>query len=88
MILPRGDGRYVVKALLELDEFNDYFHTDYALDDVDTVGGLVMTALEHVPARGETLQLDDMQITVLRADSRRVHLLEVHRRQPSEATPD
>lgn len=85
MILPRGDGRYVVKALLELDEFNDYFHTSYALDDVDTVGGLVLTRLEHVPKRGETLDLDDMQIKVLRADSRRVHLLEVRRRKKSEA---
>ena len=84
MILPRGDGRYVVKALLELDEFNDYFHTNFALDDVDTVGGLVLTKLEHVPKRGETLDLDDMQIKVLRADSRRVHLLEVRRRQKPE----
>ena len=79
MILPRGGGRYVVKALLELDEFNEYFGTHYALDDVDTVGGLVLTKLEHVPKRGEVLQLDDMHIKVLRADSRRVHLLEVSR---------
>ena len=88
MILPRGEGRYVVKALLELDEFNDYFHTHYAVDDVDTVGGLVLTTLEHVPKRGETLELDDMLIKVLRADSRRVHLLEVRRRQESEAATD
>ena len=88
MILPRGGGRYVVKALLELDEFNEYFGTQFKLDDVDTVGGLVLTKLEHVPKRGEVLQLDDMHIKVLRADSRRVHLLEVSRAKPDDTAED
>ncbi len=85
MILPRGGGRYVVKALLELEEFNSYFNTRYALDDVDTIGGLVLNRLEHVPKRGELLDLDEIQIKVLRADSRRVHLLEVVRKDEVEA---
>jgi magnesium and cobalt transporter len=88
MILPRGSGRYVVKALLELDEFNEYFGTQFKLDDVDTVGGLVLTKMEHVPKRGEVLQLDDMHIKVLRADSRRVHLLEVSRAKPVDTAED
>lgn len=79
MILARGDGRYVVKALLPLEDFNSHFNTDYEPDDVDTIGGLVLTALEHVPKRGEIVDLDDLHIKVLRSDSRRVHLLEVSR---------
>jgi magnesium and cobalt transporter len=86
MILPRAGGRYVVKALLELEEFNNYFNTSFALDGVDTIGGLVLTRLEHVPKRGEVLDLEQLQIKVLRADSRRVHLLEVYRKDEVEAT--
>jgi magnesium and cobalt transporter len=79
LILTRGEGRYVVKALLPLEDFNAHFGTTYKFDKIDTIGGLVLTTLEHVPKRGETLDLDGMHIRVLRADSRRVHLLEVTR---------
>lgn len=79
MILARGNGRYVVKALLPIEDFNTHFKTTYEPDDIDTIGGLVLTALEHVPKRGETVDLDGLHIKVLRSDSRRVHLLEVTR---------
>lgn len=79
LILARGEGHYVVKALLPLDDFNEHFGTTYKFDNIDTIGGLVLTTLEHVPKRGETIELDGLHIKVLRADSRRVHLLEVTR---------
>jgi magnesium and cobalt transporter len=43
MIMPRDGGEYVVKALTPLEEFNAYFQADYSDEEVDTVGGLVMT---------------------------------------------
>ncbi len=79
LILARGEGQYVVKALLPLEDFNEHFGTTYQFDNIDTIGGLVLTTLEHVPKRGETVELDGLHIKVLRADSRRVHLLEVTR---------
>ncbi len=79
MITPRGDGRYVVKALVPLDEFNAHFGTDFHSDEVDTLGGVLLSRLEHVPRRGEIVSIGDLEFRVLRADSRRVHLLEVHR---------
>ena len=86
MILTRGEGRYVVKALLPLEDFNAHFNTAYDYDDIDTIGGLVLTTLEHVPGRGETVDLDGLQIKVLRADSRRVHLLEITRSDEAPAS--
>jgi magnesium and cobalt transporter len=79
MITARGDGRYVVKALVPLDEFNDHFGTHFESDDVDTLGGVLLSRLEHVPRRGETVAIGDLEFRVLRADSRRVYLLEVSR---------
>ncbi|MFV1997088.1 MAG: HlyC/CorC family transporter [Acidiferrobacterales bacterium] len=79
LILTRGEGRYVVKALLPLEDFNAHFGTTYKFDNIDTVGGLVLTTLEHVPKRDETVELDGLHVRVLRSDSRRVHLLEVTR---------
>ena len=36
-----------------------------------------MMELGHLPRRGEVVKVDDHQFRVLRADSRRIHLLEL-----------
>jgi magnesium and cobalt transporter len=41
------------------------------------VGGFVVNQFGHLPKRGEQVTIDRFQFTVLRADNRRVHLLEV-----------
>lgn len=70
-----GDGRTVVKALAPIEEFNDYFGTDFASDEFDTIGGLVANGFGHVPRRGESIVLGEHGFEVVRADSRRIHLL-------------
>ncbi|MBS1269562.1 MAG: Magnesium and cobalt efflux protein CorC [Gammaproteobacteria bacterium] len=77
MILQREENEYVVKALLPLEDFNEYFHTDYDDDEVDTVGGLLIQHLGHVAKRGEKVRIDQFNIEVLHSDSRRVYLLKV-----------
>ncbi|HIL94189.1 MAG TPA: CBS domain-containing protein, partial [Cycloclasticus sp.] len=74
-ILQRNDTEFNIKALTEIDDFNERFSTDYADDDVDTVGGMVVKSFGHVPAHGETTRIDGFLFEVLRADKRRVHLL-------------
>ncbi|MFA7279031.1 MAG: transporter associated domain-containing protein [Sterolibacterium sp.] len=68
-------GRYRVKATTEIGDFNAAFHTDYPDEEFDTFGGLVIHRLGRLPKRGEALQIDNLRIQVLRADSRRVHTL-------------
>ncbi|MBI3546048.1 MAG: CBS domain-containing protein [Gammaproteobacteria bacterium] len=78
MIMPREGGEFVVKALVSLADFNARFNTQYAHDDIETVGGLVMNRLGHVPRRGEKVDIENLRFEVLRADSRRVYLLKVN----------
>ena len=75
----RPDGHFVVKALTPIEDFNEYFGTRLSEEEFDTIGGLVAQEFGHVPQRGETLQLGPLLFRVLRADNRRVHLLEVVR---------
>ncbi|MBL4744067.1 MAG: CBS domain-containing protein [Cycloclasticus sp.] len=74
-ILQRSDDQYNIKALTDVDDFNEYFNTRFKDDDVDTVGGMVVKSFGHVPKSGETTQIDQFLFEVLRADNRRVHLL-------------
>jgi magnesium and cobalt transporter len=78
-IVAHSNGRFRVKAQTEIADFNEHFGTSFSDDDVDTIGGLVVGAFERVPKRGEETSIDGMRFRVLRADSRRVHLLLVER---------
>jgi magnesium and cobalt transporter len=76
-IILESSGRYRVKALTEIADFNAAFGTSFSDQEYDTVGGLVIAHLGRLPKRGETVSLDGLKIQVLRADSRRVYTLTV-----------
>lgn len=80
-----NSGRYRVKATTALDDFNATFDTQFAGENYETIGGLVMHRLGRLPERGETLAIDGLRFRVLRADSRRVHTLLVDTRQPQSS---
>ncbi|MCB1747354.1 MAG: CBS domain-containing protein [Gammaproteobacteria bacterium] len=73
------DERYTVKARTTLEEFNEFFELDWSSGDYDTIGGLVIHELGHLPRRGEELEHRGFSFKVLRADRRRVRLLRVIR---------
>jgi magnesium and cobalt transporter len=76
-IIQRGEREYIINALTPIEEFNEYFGADLEDDDCDTIGGLIVQRLEHFPQRGEKIELDGFCFEVLRADTRRVHLLKL-----------
>ncbi len=77
-IFKRSESEYTAKAHLPIDEFNEYFKAELPEDEFDTIAGLVSHALGHLPKRGEQVDIDRFQFKVMRADSRRIHLLSIH----------
>lgn len=84
-IIEDQTGRFRVKAVTEIEDFNAAFGSDLAADGVDTVGGLLGNLLGRMPRRGETVEIGDFRFHVLRADSRRIHTLLVERRRTEES---
>jgi len=80
-IVPDKGGQYRVKALTEIADFNAVFGTRYGEQEFDTIGGLVLSRFGRVPKRGEQISFDNLVFKVLRADSRRLHLLQVARKK-------
>ncbi|MDD5273666.1 MAG: transporter associated domain-containing protein [Methylovulum sp.] len=81
-IFKRNEHEYLIKALTPIEEFDDYFATHLATDEYDTVGGFVVSQLEHMPKKGECVVVDDLRFEVIRADNRRVHLIKLKIRKP------
>lgn len=76
-IRKEAERQFLVRGATPIAEFNEYFGVELADDEFDTVAGLVMKQLGHLPRRGETLMIGDIEIRVLRADRRRVEALKV-----------
>jgi len=72
-------GRFRVKAGTDIETFNQTFGCEIATDEVDTIGGLVISRLGHLPQRGESVVIGNLGFKVLRADGRRVLTLLVER---------
>lgn len=79
MIVEIGPGRWRVRALTSIDEFNAFFGAQLPVEQFDTVGGLVTHAFGHVPTRGEHLELGVLRFEIMRANARRVQWMIVER---------
>ncbi len=76
-IIAEVNGRFRVKAQTEIADFNARLGTDFADDEFDTVGGLVLQAFGRLPKRGELATIGQLRFRVVRADSRRLYTLHV-----------
>jgi CBS domain containing-hemolysin-like protein len=86
MIEPLPGGDYQVHARMPLDEVNDLLRARLPEGDWDTVGGLLLSELGHVPAEGERVEVAGWQLTALRVQGRRIGRVRIHRLPlPSES---
>jgi magnesium and cobalt transporter len=87
-IIQDRTGRYRVKAATEISDFNEAMGTQFSNEEFDTVGGLVISYFGRVPKRGEQVTFDGITFHVLRADSRRLHILLVEKTKDQGAKKD
>ena len=81
-----ASGRFRVKALTEIADFNEALGVDFSDEEFSTIGGLVVSKFGHLPKRAEQVVFDGFKFTVLRADSRRVHSLLVEHVEETPAS--
>jgi len=73
----KHDHKFIVQALTPLNDFNEFFKTDFQEEDVDTVGGLMLKKLSRLPKRGEVIVLAPLKIKVIEASKRGIQTLQV-----------
>ncbi len=99
MISRTSEDVFVADARAELDDIAKVVGSDFVVgdkgDDVDTLGGLIFSALGRIPARGEVVQaLPNFEFHVLDADPRRIRRVRlvrrrtVARRRPAKTDPE
>ncbi|MFC0444496.1 CNNM family magnesium/cobalt transport protein CorC [Pseudidiomarina halophila] len=70
-------SRFSVKALTTIEDFNDYFSTQFGDEEYDTIGGMVAHGFGHLPKPGEEITIGGIAFKVTGADKRRISQLQV-----------
>jgi CBS domain containing-hemolysin-like protein len=68
--LPNGELR--VNARMNIDDLNELLDRELPEGDWDSVGGLLIALLGHVPVEGETAEVDGHRLRAEKVDGRRI----------------
>lgn len=77
LIRKHRGNRFTVKAHTPIEEFDEFFGSNFDDESYGTIGGVVTNEFGHVPRRGEKIELNEYEFKVLRADKRRIHVMRV-----------
>ena len=75
----QGAGKWRVSGATSIEDFRREFPDLGEIDDVDTMGGLLVRELEFVPGVGEAVTFRGLRLTAQAVDERRVHELTVEK---------
>lgn len=67
-----NDGEYLFSGGVDLDDFNEIMGSNLPPDEADTVGGFIYSQLGRVPDVGESVEKDNLLLTVEQVSSRRI----------------
>ena len=79
-----GDGEYAVEGDVRIQELNETLGLDLSSEENETVGGLVVELLDHLPETGESVAMGNVRFTVREMDKNRIGKLSVLVREKKE----
>lgn len=72
-----GENEYIVEGSINLDDFNDQLDTDIDSEDYESLGGLIIEHLDRLPNKGDSVEIDNCKLTVIKMDNKRIDLVKV-----------
>lgn len=72
-----GEREYLVEGSLNLDDINDRLGLSLKSEDFDSVGGLIIGKLDHLPEEGESVEVGGVKLNVEKVTRNRIDLVRV-----------
>ena len=76
-VIQQATNKYIIDALLTLDDFNNRFNSSFVDEDIETLGGFLINKFEKVPKKQEIIEINDFLFTVLSADSKKINRIQL-----------
>jgi putative hemolysin len=79
LVEPLGGGQFRVSARMSVEEVNELLGARLPVGEWDTIGGLVLALAGHLPAEGETIEVDGHLLVAEKLQGRRIGSVRVLR---------
>jgi CBS domain containing-hemolysin-like protein len=79
-LVTEPDGTVIVDARLPIEDLEVHFDIEVEREMFDTVGGLIFHLTGRIPRTGEEIESDDIRMTVLDADERKIRSVKIERK--------
>lgn len=86
-----NDLEYRVEGAMKLDDINEALGLSLSSEDYDSVGGLIIGGLDHVPTAGESITENGIHFVVETMDKNRIEWIKMYlpeKTDPDEKDPD
>ncbi len=80
LLIPIGNDSAYVDARLEIERLGEFFGVEIPEGDYESVGGFIISLLGRIPQDNEKVVFEDLEITIKKADPRRIHKVLVKKR--------
>ena len=81
-VVDEGGGTFLLSGSVHIEEMSDLLKVDIEGDGFETVGGFLLSRLGHVPAVGEHLEVDGLDVEVVESEQRRITRVRMRRLEP------
>ena len=72
-------NKFIVDALIRIEDFNEFFDTEFLDEDYDTLGGLLTQTIGRLPKKNEIVDLKSIRCKIIESNTRRIDTVEVAR---------
>ena len=79
-----GECEYVVEGSMKLDDLNDRLGLSLESEDYDSIGGLVIGYLDHLPEEGEDVTIGNVRLVVEHVEKNRIDKIHVYMLESAE----
>jgi putative hemolysin len=67
-----GSGEYIFQGRVDLDDFNEIMGSYLPPEEADTIGGFIYNRIGRVPSNGESLEIENLVLSVEQVSGRRI----------------
>ncbi|MEY8337833.1 hemolysin family protein [Lachnospiraceae bacterium 62-35] len=79
-----GEKEYLAEGAMKLDDINDSLDLNLESEDYDSIGGLVIGLLEHLPEKGEEVVHKNIRLVVEAVEKNRIDKIHLYLLEPDE----
>lgn len=83
-ITPLADGSVLIDSRIEIEKIEEYFNIKIPEGKFETLAGFILFLIKRIPAAGETVSYENLEITIDSADDRSIKKVKIRKKEQED----